>query len=240
MNHRTFLIGLFLVCGIGTATAKPAGPPAGYEIDPQYTQKSPDGAITIEQYVNKETDDWKYQFWVRRKDSFTLLDEQADYPAGFRFTNDLKWIVRMQKTGSGESSLYLYRLAPQGYVPATKKPLDELAWAYMKTRPEWRKVAKGPEYHMSANLLKGLEEGNYRWLGVDWPANRYLLIALSGEADIEGRKPQQTGVVNDWRCRYDLQTGKFDVPPLFSDHNAKAVLPWTPGSPSPFGRSKPR
>jgi hypothetical protein len=25
----------------------------------------------------------------------------------------------------------------------------------------------------------------------------------------------QTGVVNGWRCRYDLQTGKFDVPPLF-------------------------
>ena len=46
-------------------------------------------------------------------------------------------------------------------------------------------------------------------------ANRYLLIALNGEASIEGRKPQQTGVVNDWRCRYDLQTGEFDVRPLF-------------------------
>ena len=98
MNLRTFLIGLFVVCGIGTATAQP-GPPAGYEIDPEYTQKSPDGAITIEQYVNKETDG-KYQFWVRRKDTFTLLDEPPDYPARFRFTNDLKWIVRMQKTGS--------------------------------------------------------------------------------------------------------------------------------------------
>src|SRR5215471_20321322 len=92
INLRTFLIGLFVVCGIGTATAEP-GPPAGYKIDPEYTQKSPDGAITIEQYVNKETDDWKYQFWVRGKDTFTLLDEQADYPADFRFTNDLKWIV---------------------------------------------------------------------------------------------------------------------------------------------------
>jgi hypothetical protein len=35
----------------------------------------------------------------------------------------------------------------------------------------------------------------------------------------------QTGVVNGWRCRYDLQTGKFDVPPLFSSSNAKAVMP---------------
>ena len=84
--------------------------------------------------------------------------EPADYPAGFRFTNDLKWLVRMQKTGSGESTLYLYRLGPQGFVPATKKPLGELAWAYFKSRPEWQKAKKDPEYHISANLLKGTEE----------------------------------------------------------------------------------
>jgi hypothetical protein len=34
---------------------------------------------------------------------------------------------------------------------------------------------------------------------------------------------------SDWRCRYDLQTGKFDVPPLFSDDNAKALTPARPG-----------
>jgi hypothetical protein len=85
--------------------------------------------------------------------------------------------------------------------------------------------AEDPEYHISANLLKGTEE-NYRWLGVDWPEkNWYLLIGLSGDADIKTRKPMQTGVVNGWRCRYDLQTGKFDVPPLFSNGNAKAVVP---------------
>ena len=33
------------------------------------------------------------------------------------------------------------------------------------------------------------------------------------------------GVVNGWHCRYDLQTGKFDVPALFSGDNAKAVVP---------------
>jgi hypothetical protein len=35
----------------------------------------------------------------------------------------------------------------------------------------------------------------------------------------------QTAVVHGWRCRYDLQTGKFDVPALLSGDNAKAVLP---------------
>ena len=34
---------------------------------------------------------------------------------------------------------YLYRLGPQGFVPATKKPLGDLAWAYFKSRPERRR-----------------------------------------------------------------------------------------------------
>ena len=189
------------------------------EIHPQ----SSDGAITIEQYLNKDTDDWKWQFWVRRQGAFTRLDpEPAGYPADFIFTNDLKWIVRVQKIGSGTSTLHLYRLTPQGKVRA--EPLGDLAWAYMKTRPDWRKIKKAPEYHDSAYLLEGVEN-NYRKLGVDWPANRYLLIGLSGDADVKGRKPMQTGVVNGWHCRYDLQTGKFDVPALFSRQNAKAVVP---------------
>jgi hypothetical protein len=230
MKVRTSLIEMLVACaigvwGIGAAAAQPAGPPAGYQIEPKYTKTSPDGATTIEQYVNKDTDEWKWQFWARRQGTFTQLDpEQADYPAGFLFTNDLKWIIRTQKTGSGEATLYLYRLGPQGYVPASKKPLGDLAWAQMKTRPDWRKIRKAPEYHESAVLVEGLEE-NYRSLGVDWPANRYLLVTLWGEADVKGRKRMQTSVVHEWRCRYDLRSGEFDVPALFSGDNAKAVVP---------------
>ncbi len=154
----------------------------------------------------------------------TLLEpEQPDYPAGFRFTNDSKWVVRMQKTGSGEQSLYLYRLGPHGFESATAKPFDDMAWAYFWSRPESRKVRK-PEYHITANLLKGTEE-NYRWTGVNWPDSRYLVIALSGEVD---GHPGQILSVHDWRCRYDLQTGKFDVPREFRTNNARAVVPKRP------------
>jgi hypothetical protein len=229
MTGGTSWIGLFVACILGAcsaaAAAPPATPPAGYAIDEEWTGKSPDGATTIEQYLNKETDDWKWQFWARRQDAFTLLDpEPAGYPADFIFTNDQKWIVRVQKLGSGTATLHLYHLTPHGWSSATKKPLGDLAWDYMKSRPDWRKIVKAPEYHDSAYLLKGLAE-NYRGLGVDWPANRYMLIGLSADADVKGRKPMQTGVVNGWHCRYDLQTGKFDVPPLFAADNAKAVKP---------------
>ena len=229
MKGRMSWIGLFVACSIGVcsgaAAAPPAAPPAGYKIYEKYTQKSPDGAVTIEQYLNQETDDWKWLFWARWQGTFTQLDpEPAGYGAHFIFTNDLKWIVREQKIGSGTTTLHLYRLKPQGYLRASRKPLGDLAWDYMKTRPDWRKLVKAPEYHDSAYLLEGLEE-NYRKFGVDWPANRYLLIGLSADADVRGRKPMQTGVVNGWRCRYDLQTGKFDVPAFFSGNNAKAVVP---------------
>lgn len=230
MTARTFWIGLLLAGAIGAfgvsaARAQQGGLPAGYKIEPEYTSKSSDGAVTVEQYLNQETDDWKWLFWARRQGTFTQLDpEPAGYAANFVFTTDLQWIVRVQKIGSGTSTLHLYRFTSDGYVAASQKPLGDLAWAYMKTRPEWRKIVKAPEYHQSAFLLKGVQE-NYRGLGVDWPANRYLVIALSGDADVKRRRPMQTGVVNGWRCRYDLQTGQFDVPPGFAAGNAKAVAP---------------
>jgi hypothetical protein len=80
MKGRRCWIGLFIACSIGVcsaaAAAAPVAPPASYSIEEKYTQKSPDGAVTIEQYFNKDTDDWKWQFWVRRQGSFTLLDPQ--------------------------------------------------------------------------------------------------------------------------------------------------------------------
>ena len=53
MKVRTFLIGFFVACGvglspIGAAAAEPTAPAAGYNIDPEYTKTSTDGAIAIE------------------------------------------------------------------------------------------------------------------------------------------------------------------------------------------------
>jgi hypothetical protein len=61
----------------------------------------------------------------------------------------------------------------------------------------------------------------YRSMGVTWPDSRYLVIGLSGEVDSNSRH-RQIQTVGGWQCRYDLKTGKFDVPPDFAENNAKS------------------
>ena len=204
--------------------AQPSGPPNGYQINSEFTEKSADGAIVIEQYFKDDPDNgFAWQFWVRRGGAMSLLDPKpADYPADFRFTKNDQWLVRTQKTGAGYADLYLYKLGPSGFTPATAKPLSELAWAYFYSRPETHKIEK-PNLHISANLVKGVPD-NYKSLGENWPDSRYIVITLSGELDPTA-KHGQTLQVQGWHCRYDLQTGKFDVPADFAANNKKALIP---------------
>jgi len=224
MKHHCLAaaIGFLLAFSTAPAFAQSSGPPAGYKLDDEYTTKSPDGATTIEQYAKTDNDDnYTWQFWARTKDTFVLLKpEQPDYAADFRFTKDSQWLVRLQKTGSGEGDLYLYRLGPQGFAAATTKSFSDLAWAFFKGRPEWRKITK-PDFHIYAGLMKGIAD-NYRSLGVNWPDNRYIVVGLSGDVISHHH---QISPVDGWWCRYDLQTGKFDVPPEFAANNAKAIVP---------------
>ena len=218
---------LFLVSNIALAQSASstrvhsAAPPADYKIDAEYTSTSPDGTTTIEQYAKVNADSrYTWQFWARRADNMTMLEpEQPDYAAGFRFTNDSQWLVRMQKTGAGYSSLYLYRQGPQGFITATSEPLSDLAWAYFKSHSDSKKIGM-PDDHIAAGLVKGTEE-NYRWMGVAWPDSRYLVIYLSGQVPSTEQHSRRS--LRGWHCRYDLQNGTFDVPPDFAENNAKAI-----------------
>lgn len=217
-------IGVLLANAAGAASPQSAGPASDFKINAEYTSKSPDGATTVEQYFKTDKDDnYIWQFWARRSDTVNLLGpEQEDYTADFRFTPDSRWLVRIQKTGSGEATLFLYKLGAQGFVTATRKPFGDLAWNYFYSRPESRKVRK-PDFHMDAGLLKGIDD-NYRSTGENWPDSRYLLIALWGEVEPNGHH-RQLRTIRGWRCRYDLQEGKFDVPQAFLKDNAQALVP---------------
>jgi hypothetical protein len=201
-----------------------SGPPPGFVLNerPELAFTSPDGATRLEQYMKDSQDfDVKWQVWARRGEQMTELKPEQGYGAGFRFTNDSQWLVRMQKTGSGEQDLFLYHVEHGAFASATKKKsLSDLAWAYFYGRPETKRFAR-LDYHITANLVKGTEEA-YRWLGVDWPDNRYLVISLSGEFDKHPKNVAMKGL-GDWRCRYDLKTGRFDVPAMFAKANAEAL-----------------
>src|SRR5713226_3564766 len=220
---------------LGIATAAPAhadGPRAGFKRHAEDTFISPDKTVRVEQY-SKDLKDWRvlYQFWTFDGDhrhAFLLNpgedDDVAGYAAGFRFSPDSQWLVRMQKLGAGYQTLFLYRRHGHEFSSATPKPLGDLAWDYFFGLPVSKTLHRDPKErdslnHVQAGLIKGLEN-NYAWMGQHWPDSHYLVISLSFDAQGED-KPAPW--IEAWRCVYDLKTGAFSVPPAFAEHNAKAV-----------------
>ena len=218
------VLGLVLALTLAATPGLAAsGPPPDYILtdnaDLAFT--SPDGATRIEQYMKDGGDfDVKWQAWARRGEQMTELKPEQGYGAGFRFTPDSQWLVRMQKTGSGEQDLYLYHVEKGAFVSATKTSLSDLGLGLFP-QPAGHRGRCKLDYHISANLVKGTEEA-YRWLGVHWPDNRYLVISLSGEMDKHPKNVAVKGLA-DWHCRYDLKTGTFDVPATFAKTNAEAL-----------------
>lgn len=199
-------IGL-LLAGIAPISAADV-PGAGYKLqdDTDHTFVSPDRQLRVEQYVKVSADDsWHWQFWVFDKDHKhgCLLNAQPmdDYAAGFRFSPDSQWLVRMQKTGAGWSTLYLYRRNGFKFTAATKKPLGDMAWDYYAgVRRKLKLPDEDGADHLSVDLIKGYEE-NYRRLGYHWPPDRYLVIGLFAD-----------NLPHGFWCVYDTASGKFSMP----------------------------
>jgi hypothetical protein len=222
---------------LGFAWAAPAwadGPGAGFKLDREATVfTSPDQIMRLEQYAKESKDGGLlFQFWTfdanHRHPSFLNPgedDDLAGYAAGFRFSPDSQWLVRMQKLGSGSQTLFLYRRNGYRFSSATKKPLGDLAWDYFFTTPTSKGMHRDPENpygldHAFVALVKGMEE-NYAWMGQHWPDSRYVVISLS--FDMQGEDDKTAPWIEDWHCVYNLKTGVFSVPADFADHNAKAV-----------------
>jgi hypothetical protein len=239
-DHRSPVIWILLL--LGTVTAAPAladGPRAGFKLSAEEAVISPDRTVRVEQYSkNLEDGSFLYQFWTfdgKHRYGFLLnpgeVDDIAGYAAGFRFSPDSQWLVRMQKLGAGYGTLLLYRKKGYQFLPATKKPLGDLAWDYFFDSPASKALHRDPKErdrldHAQAILLKGMDD-NYAWLGALWPDSRYIVISLSFDAQGE-EKPLPW--IEGWRCVYDLKTRMFSVPADFAEHNAKAVK--IPGAPS--------
>jgi hypothetical protein len=214
--RRTGCLLLFGLASIATASADSPASKFRKLADPAATFTSPDRQIRVEQYSTETTErDLLYQFWTfdGKHGHGTLLNpgettDMAGYRAGFRFSKDSQWLVRMQKLGAGYHTLFLYRRNGTRFSAATPKPLGELAWDYFYSQPIAKQINRDPKDfdsldHAQAHLVKGLDE-NYAWLGRPWPNSRYLVISLSFDSQGED-KP------GPW------------IPPDFVDNNAKAV-----------------
>jgi hypothetical protein len=196
--------------------------PPGYTLYDN-SNKSRDNRVTVNEYDEKIGDYTLWQFWAVQNGSNSLLNtnERTYYPADFVFTNDSQWLVRIQKTGSGEMSLFLYQQTSNGWVSATRTPLSDAAWSYFKSLPDYQQV-EPPNFHFDAELVRGVED-DYKSLNEDWPDSRYLIISLSGDV-LPTSTHGQLQSLGGWQCRYDLQNGTFDVPVEFANNNAKALL----------------
>ena len=233
-DHRLRAASVLLLLGIASiAPACADGPGAGFKRDPNATVfKSPDGKLRVEQYAKKQEDGRRlYQFWTfdrGRRHAFLLNpgedDDQAGYEAGFRFSPDSKWLVRMQKLGAGYQTLFLYRRDGYQFSSATTKPLGDLAWDYFFTTPASKGMHRDPNDpysldHAFVGLIKGMEE-NYAWMGQHWPDCRYVVIGLS--FDMQGEDVPGPWI-EGWHCVCDLKTWEFSVPHDFAENNAKAI-----------------
>ena len=230
---RKTWIALWLALVMAAPVSAADGPKAGFTLDREVKVfKSPDRTMQVKQYAKKQEDGGHlYQFWTfdrDRRHGFPLNpgegDDLAGYAAGFRFSPDSQWLVRMQKLGAGYQTLFLYRRNGTQFSPATAKPLGELAWDYFFTTPTSKGMRRDPNDpysldHAFVGLIKGMEE-NYAWMGQHWPDSRYVVIGLS--FDMQGEE-EKTPWIEGWRCVYDFKTGAFSVPPDFAENNVKAV-----------------
>jgi hypothetical protein len=143
--------------------------------------------------------------------------DSASYPAGFRFSADSQWLVRMQKLAAGESTLFLYHRMDSTFVPTSDKPLGDLAWDFFFSQPDAKGIDKN-NLSQETILVKGMEDNYKSTLKETWPDSQYMVISLaSGESD--------TVPIGPWRCVYDMKAGKFSIPPDMAAFN-KSKMPW--------------
>jgi hypothetical protein len=210
---------LLLVALVTAAPASADSPGSELERlpDADHTFTSPDGQVSVEQFTKKKDEyDHVYQFWTfdGKHQNGALLNRNEDtdlagYPAGFRFSRNSQWLVRMQKLGAGYHTLFLYRRTGDQFSPATPKPLGDMAWDYFFSQPLSKML----------HLVQGMDD-NYAGMGKHWPDSRYIVLTLSFDSQGED-KPLPW--IDGWRCVFDTKTGQFSIPVDFPGHYAKAV-----------------
>jgi hypothetical protein len=168
----------------------------------EFDAKSPHGRFTITQkwvrpdYFASDNDcneadcGWAavLHFVDKSKPQVSLADQPEWYswPADYHISADEQWIIRDQKTGSGENALFLYHLTREGQIWRLTTPIDDAVFATLLT-PLHR--TRKDYYHLEVVLTS--------W---DLAA---ACLHLKAYATPNDRKDQ---LIEGKKIRYDLNT----------------------------------
>ena len=72
----------------------------------------------------------KVIFSDSRYPNFTLEPSALCWPALYYISPDEHWILRIQKTGSGDNDVFLYQVSDGGITQATEPSFGEMIWNY--------------------------------------------------------------------------------------------------------------
>jgi hypothetical protein len=181
---------------------------------PDYTSASPTGRFLVEQYHTTTGDIWDWEFWISRKGGGSAAKLQtgdrdpAMYGAFFSFHPSEKWLIRTQKTGSGDSVAMLYRITKEGAVvkDGPRNTFDDLAWTEFD-RVYSLSGDSTQRYHNACHFLGWEAEGETLRL--------QLTAAHCGE-DYRA----------DWTVHYHLGTRRFFFASDDRAHNKRYGLVW--------------
>lgn len=154
-----------LACWMGTigagvaeevpyATGKPLASPQGTFTVSQFRGPAPDGNFKTRIHFTKD----------RHPDLF--LEAEWVWPALFYVSPDDRWILQIQKVGSGDNVSYLHHLDAQGHLH-TERRLNERAFKHLEgvlQVPESDLYHTGAEFQgwdMKSGLLKFTLSGSF-------------------------------------------------------------------------------
>jgi hypothetical protein len=209
LSRCSAIVGILLLC-VGGVSAQDAS----LVREAAYSRSSPTGRFRIDQYHTTGNDAWDWQFWIFRKgvDRPVKLPtgerDPAFYGATFSFHPSEKWLIRTQKTGSGDNVAVLYRITSDGQF----KPLDlantfdEMAWAQFD-RAQGFSGERTQRYHTGCEFL-GWE-----------PDGETLRLKLTASHCFEEYHA-------NWTVHYHLRSRKFFFATDDVAHNTKQGVVW--------------
>lgn len=192
-----------------------AGAHAGeYLVQPRHTVTSPDSLFVIEQRALVEEGEWAWQAWIcpakGGASSYLLLPWQGAewcWAGDFTISPNGKYILHIQKTGSGANEGMIFTKRQDGRFvaaanPQTSGPLLKRAWLY---------------FRFTLGVDPMLSRGGLAF--VSWGLDGDCLeISLHG-SDLGGGY-----AVEDWRLHYNILTSRFFQTPDQILHNRGTVV----------------